>query len=366
MAQRDEIRELRAELRRLRERVQMRPIVTAGNPPPEKTSNVIRQATHGLSVGNVIRHNGTIWTKSQADTAANAVVGGIVIAVLSTDVFVMATAGYVAGLSGLTAGAVHYLSAATAGALTTTAPTIAVPVLLADTTTSAVMMPAYAPASPAPFMYRASTPFTSVTGSGSITVGSNKYIYVSMIGAGGRAGNPTGPAAVDHYAALSSGGTTTRAIYLASRRDGGGGGGAVEAIIDVSALSSLTYTVGTIGGVTPAGSAGANGGDTTLTFGSESVTAEGGDGSNAAGGGGLGGEAYVTSVAGSAIRAISLRSGMAGGEAPDRLRYTATPATFYSFGASGHPCGLCSGSNSGVGEGTRTPTGGALFYELFT
>lgn len=105
------------------------------------TSQVIQQTTHALAVGNVIRHNGTAWTKSQADTGASAVVGGIVIAVLSPDVFVMATGGYVAGLSGLTAGSVHYLSAATAGALATTAPAITVPILLADTTTSAVLLP---------------------------------------------------------------------------------------------------------------------------------------------------------------------------------------------------------------------------------
>lgn len=99
-------------------------------------SHVVQQTTHGLVVGNVIRHNGTSWVTSKADTAANAVVGGIVIAVLSPDVFIMATGGYVAGLSGLTAGSVHYLDATTAGTLTTTAPTIAVPIIHADTTTS--------------------------------------------------------------------------------------------------------------------------------------------------------------------------------------------------------------------------------------
>jgi hypothetical protein len=105
----------------------------------DQTATVIEQSTHGLSVGNVIRHNGTSWTKSQADTAANAVVGGIVIAVLSPDVFVMATGGSVAGLSGLTAGSVHYLSAATAGALTTTAAKFPASVLLANSTGSGVL-----------------------------------------------------------------------------------------------------------------------------------------------------------------------------------------------------------------------------------
>ena len=105
-------------------------------------SNVIMvsQTTHGLAVKDVVRHNGTSWTKSQADTAANAVVGGIVVAVPSPDIFYLAMSGRIAGLSGLTAGSVHYLSSSTAGALTTTAPSLAVPVLLADTTSSGVLL----------------------------------------------------------------------------------------------------------------------------------------------------------------------------------------------------------------------------------
>ena len=55
------------------------------------TSNMVTQAGHLLAVGNVIRPNGTAWVKSQADTAANSAVGGIIIAVLSPGVFVMAT-----------------------------------------------------------------------------------------------------------------------------------------------------------------------------------------------------------------------------------------------------------------------------------
>ena len=49
-------------------------------PGTSATSTVINQAAHGLTVNNVVRHNGTAWVKSQADTTANAVVGGIVIA----------------------------------------------------------------------------------------------------------------------------------------------------------------------------------------------------------------------------------------------------------------------------------------------
>ena len=114
-------------------------VARGGGPPAEQTAQVIQQTAHGLSVGQAVRHNGSAWVAAMADTAANAVGGGIVVAVLSPDVWVLATSGYVAGLSGLSAGSVHYLSAATAGALTTTAPAIATSVILADSTTSGVL-----------------------------------------------------------------------------------------------------------------------------------------------------------------------------------------------------------------------------------
>jgi hypothetical protein len=135
-----EVATLRAELEAIKRRLPTR----VGRDRPEATVRMVLQASHGLAVKNPIRNNGTSWVKSQADTAANAVVGGVVIAVLSANAFIMATPGsYVAGLSGLTAGAVHYLDASTAGALTATAPAIAVPIIHADTTTSGVLMSAW-------------------------------------------------------------------------------------------------------------------------------------------------------------------------------------------------------------------------------
>jgi hypothetical protein len=135
-----EVATLRAELEAIKRRLPSR----VGRDQPEATVRMVLQASHGLAVKNPIRNNGTSWVKSQADTAANAVVGGVVIAVLSANAFIFATPGsYVAGLSGLTAGAVHYLDASTAGALTTTAPAIAVPIIHADTTGSGVLMSAW-------------------------------------------------------------------------------------------------------------------------------------------------------------------------------------------------------------------------------
>jgi len=113
---------------------------------PASTTNIVKQSAHGLTIGDVIRYDGSAWVKSQATTSTASVVGGIVMATLSPSVFVMATGGYVSGLSGLTAGLVHYLDSTTAGALTTTAPTGTlpiIPVLLAVSDTC-LLHPSYA------------------------------------------------------------------------------------------------------------------------------------------------------------------------------------------------------------------------------
>jgi len=102
------------------------------------TEQVVVQSSHGFVAGDPIRPNGSSWVKSTADTAANAVVDSIVTEVIDIDTFVKVTSGYVEGMPALTAGAVHYLGLT--GGLTTTAPTIAIPVLLADTTSTGTLM----------------------------------------------------------------------------------------------------------------------------------------------------------------------------------------------------------------------------------
>jgi hypothetical protein len=102
--------------------------------------NEITQTAHGLAVGDVVRLNGTSYTKAQANTVTNAEAVGIVSAVPGANNFTFVTEGKITGLSGLTAGSVYFLSAATAGLLTATAPSTAgqinKPMLVADTTTS--------------------------------------------------------------------------------------------------------------------------------------------------------------------------------------------------------------------------------------
>jgi len=100
----------------------------------------ITQNTHGFSVGDWLRHNGTIYVLAKADSASNAESIGVVSTVTDTNNFDLTTEGYVTGLSGLTAGEAHFLDESTAGDITATAPIgeseIVKPVLIADSTTS--------------------------------------------------------------------------------------------------------------------------------------------------------------------------------------------------------------------------------------
>ncbi len=103
-------------------------------------TKIISQTSHGLSVGNLIRYNGTGFVKAQANNAANADCFAIVSSVTDANTFVITTSGFVSGLSGLTAGALYYLSPTTAGGLTSSEPTtagqISKPVFVADSATS--------------------------------------------------------------------------------------------------------------------------------------------------------------------------------------------------------------------------------------
>lgn len=86
----------------------------------------ISQNSHGLSVGDIVRIDGSgNYVVSQADSASNAEVVGIVSAVSGVDDFTLQMGGVLAGLVGLTAGSIYYLSPSAAGAYTVTKPTTA-------------------------------------------------------------------------------------------------------------------------------------------------------------------------------------------------------------------------------------------------
>jgi hypothetical protein len=92
---------------------------------PPSLSRVINQATHGFSVGNVVKFTGSTYSKARADDGSGGQsmnVVGIVSAVADVNTFTLLIEGYMSGLSGLSAGTAYYLSASTAGALTATPP----------------------------------------------------------------------------------------------------------------------------------------------------------------------------------------------------------------------------------------------------
>ena len=110
------------------------PIVNGGS----RASISVTQASHGFSSGNAIYFTGTVYAKAKADNADTL---GLFIVESVTDVnnFVMVLHGRITGLSGLTAGQYYYVSATTAGALTTTEPAAGLfsnPILFADSTTT--------------------------------------------------------------------------------------------------------------------------------------------------------------------------------------------------------------------------------------
>lgn len=94
--------------------------------------------------GDVVYLNGSTYTKAIATAANTAEVVGVVSAA-SAGSFELTLSGEVDGLSGLVAGEVYFLSAATPGALTTTEPStigqVSVPVGVASSTTSLFVAP---------------------------------------------------------------------------------------------------------------------------------------------------------------------------------------------------------------------------------
>ncbi len=119
---------------------------SSGSAPAGNTlSQTITQASHGLSVGNVVYLSGaTTYAKAKADNIATAEAVGIVSAVASANAFTLVTSGYISTLSGLTAGTVYWVSDATAGLLSATQPTttgnIQKPMFVADSTTSGYLI----------------------------------------------------------------------------------------------------------------------------------------------------------------------------------------------------------------------------------
>lgn len=134
-------KELRAEIEVLKQQVAALVAMGFASNRQAAPFAIIPQTAHGFAVGNPIRVTSSGWTKSQADTEAHAVVDGVVGSVISTDAFLVVFPGHLLlGLSSRTVGSRYYLDATTAGAVTTTAPAIKVPIYDAVSATAAVLI----------------------------------------------------------------------------------------------------------------------------------------------------------------------------------------------------------------------------------
>jgi len=104
----------------------------------------VTQNSHGFSVGQALYLAGSTYTLAKADAQSTSDVLGLIVTITDANNFVLQTQGRITGLSGLTAGEGHFLSAVSAGALTTTEPStagqVSKPVLVADSTTTGFLV----------------------------------------------------------------------------------------------------------------------------------------------------------------------------------------------------------------------------------
>ena len=99
----------------------------------------ITQTAHGFAVGDWLWFNGTAYALGQANNASSSVIIGMVSAVATVDVFVLTLEGYVdssVGLTGLSPGALYYLSNGTPGGMSPVSGTSVMPLFVADSPTS--------------------------------------------------------------------------------------------------------------------------------------------------------------------------------------------------------------------------------------
>jgi hypothetical protein len=109
------------------------------------TVDRVSQASHGFVIGDVLYLNGATYTKALAAAENTAEVVGMVSRVVDSGTFEITLSGEVAGLTGLVAGDVYFLSAATTGLATNVEPAIigqvSVPIGVASTTTTMYVAP---------------------------------------------------------------------------------------------------------------------------------------------------------------------------------------------------------------------------------
>ena len=101
----------------------------------------VTQSSHGFSVKDCIRHNGTNWVKAQANSAATLALG-VVTEVANSNTFTVAQSGrFELSSHGLTVGQWYYLSADTAGGLVTSEPSFSQPLIYVESANHVFVYP---------------------------------------------------------------------------------------------------------------------------------------------------------------------------------------------------------------------------------
>ena len=107
-------------------------IIEIGGGGAGGSTTEVTQSSHGFAVKDAIRHNGTAWVKAQAN-AGTTLALGVVVVVTDSNNFTVAQSGrFELSSHGLTVGQWYYLSAASAGGLVTTEPTISQPIVYVE------------------------------------------------------------------------------------------------------------------------------------------------------------------------------------------------------------------------------------------
>lgn len=112
------------------------------------TVDKVTQASHGFvsgDIGKALYLNASAYTFALASAANTAEVVGVISRIIDSNNFEITLSGEISGLTGLVAGEVYFLSASSAGVLTTTEPTtvgqVSIPVGIASSTTTLYVAP---------------------------------------------------------------------------------------------------------------------------------------------------------------------------------------------------------------------------------
>ena len=120
--------------------------IAGGGGTASGATTEVTQSSHGFSVKDCIRHNGTNWVKAQANSAATLALG-VVTEVADANTFTVAQSGrFELSSHGLTVGQWYYLSADTAGGLVTSEPSFSQPLVYVESANHVFVYP-YRPTS---------------------------------------------------------------------------------------------------------------------------------------------------------------------------------------------------------------------------